>query len=68
MLYPLGVGAELWVTGSALKEAYASNPLYAWFMVAVMVGYIPGASTNDRLSCQDFIRYLRIWLGKDGRC
>ena len=28
--------------GSALKEANAWNPLYAYFMIAVMLGYIPG--------------------------
>jgi len=27
---------------SAVKEAYAWNPLYAMFMVGVFVGYIPG--------------------------
>jgi hypothetical protein len=42
VLYPIGVAAELWTTTSALKEAYAWNPLYAAFMAAVMVGYIPG--------------------------
>jgi hypothetical protein len=42
VLYPIGVGAEFWTTMSAVKEAYAWNPLYAMFMVAVFVGYIPG--------------------------
>jgi Protein tyrosine phosphatase-like protein, PTPLA len=42
VLYPVGVAAELWTTTSALKEAYAWNPIYAGFMAAVMVGYIPG--------------------------
>ena len=27
---------------SAVKEAYSWNPLYAMFMIAVFVGYIPG--------------------------
>ena len=42
VLYPIGVGAEFWTTMSAVKEAYAWSPLYAMFMVAVFVGYIPG--------------------------
>src|SRR2546423_9375095 len=42
VLYPIGVGAEFWTTMSAVKEAYAWNPLYAMFMIAVFVGYIPG--------------------------
>ena len=42
VLYPIGVGAEFWTTMSAVKEAYAWNPLYAMFMVGVFVGYIPG--------------------------
>jgi very-long-chain (3R)-3-hydroxyacyl-CoA dehydratase len=44
VLYPIGVGAEIWVTAGALKEAYQWNPLYAAFMVIVMLGYIPGIS------------------------
>jgi hypothetical protein len=54
VLYPIGVAAELWTTTSALKEAYAWNPLYAAFMAAVMVGYIPGIIypfyTDDKAS------------------
>ena len=46
MLYPLGVGAELWTMKNALKEAYAWQPVYAAFIVAVMVGYIPGTSDS----------------------
>jgi very-long-chain (3R)-3-hydroxyacyl-CoA dehydratase len=49
VLYPIGVGAEMWLTGSALKEAYAWNPLYAYYMVAVMVGYIPGMLLSVRI-------------------
>ena len=46
MLYPLGVGAELWTMKNALKEAYVWQPVYAAFIVAVMVGYIPGTSDS----------------------
>jgi len=42
VLYPLGVAAELWTMKNALNEAYAWQPVYAAFIVAVMVGYIPG--------------------------
>lgn len=52
VLYPIGVGAEFWTTMSAVKEAYAWNPLYAMFMIAVFVGYIPGkplAASNQSL-------------------
>jgi hypothetical protein len=45
-LYPLGVGAELWTMKNALIEAYAWQPVYAAFIVAVMVGYIPGTSDS----------------------
>jgi Protein tyrosine phosphatase-like protein, PTPLA len=42
VLYPIGVGAELWTTKNALPYAYEWKPVYAAFIVAVMVGYIPG--------------------------
>jgi hypothetical protein len=42
VLYPVGVGAELWMMKSALLEAYAWQPLYAAFIVVVMVGYPVG--------------------------
>lgn len=42
VLYPIGVGAELWTMTRALKDAYAWQPVYAAVIVGVMLGYIPG--------------------------
>ena len=49
VLYPIGVGAELWTMKNALPEAYAWHPAYAAFIVAVMVGYIPGMLAPSRV-------------------
>jgi hypothetical protein len=42
VLYPIGVAAELITTANALKDAYAWQPLYAAFIVVIMISYIPG--------------------------
>lgn len=44
---------------SAVKEAYAWQPLYAVFMVAVFVGYIPG---NTHLPFLPRTALLTDWL------
>jgi very-long-chain (3R)-3-hydroxyacyl-CoA dehydratase len=45
VLYPIGVGAELWTMTTALKDAYSWQPVYAAVIVVVMLGYIPGTAS-----------------------
>jgi Protein tyrosine phosphatase-like protein, PTPLA len=60
VLYPIGVSAELITIFNALKDAYAWQPLYAAFIVAVIIGYIPGIS-NLNLSNSRFLYFVHSY-------
>jgi very-long-chain (3R)-3-hydroxyacyl-CoA dehydratase len=42
VLYPIGISSECIMVWKALKPAAEWNPLYWWFLVVVLVIYVPG--------------------------
>lgn len=42
VLYPIGISCENILIWLALEPAGELHPLYRWFLIAVMVIYIPG--------------------------
>ncbi|KAF8538153.1 tyrosine phosphatase-like protein [Trichophaea hybrida] len=42
VLYPLGAGSEAWCIYRALPEAWEMSRVYYWFLVVILVTYIPG--------------------------
>ncbi|GIK03324.1 hypothetical protein Aspvir_007393 [Aspergillus viridinutans] len=43
VLYPIGISSECIMVWKALKPAAEWNPLYWWFLVVVLVIYVPGS-------------------------
>lgn len=44
VLYPIGISSECIMVWKALKPAAEWNPLYWWFLVVVLIIYVPGTS------------------------
>lgn len=42
VLYPIGITSEFWLIYQALPFANAWNQIYGYFLMAVLVAYIPG--------------------------
>lgn len=42
VLYPTGIASECWLIYLALEPARQFSPAFAWFLIAVLVIYIPG--------------------------
>ncbi|KAF8249588.1 PTPLA-domain-containing protein [Wilcoxina mikolae CBS 423.85] len=42
VLYPLGAGSEAWCIYRALPEAWRLSRGYYWFLVVILVTYLPG--------------------------
>lgn len=42
VLYPIGISSECTLAVKALAGAQELHPLYYWFIVAVLVIYVPG--------------------------
>ncbi|OXV09779.1 hypothetical protein Egran_02459 [Elaphomyces granulatus] len=43
VLYPIGISSECILIWKALKPAAKLHPLYQWFLVAILVIYVPGS-------------------------
>ncbi|KAK2755058.1 hypothetical protein FQN54_006586 [Arachnomyces sp. PD_36] len=43
VLYPTGISSECWLIFLALGPAREFSPLYQWFLISVLVVYIPGS-------------------------
>jgi very-long-chain (3R)-3-hydroxyacyl-CoA dehydratase len=44
VLYPIGISSECILIWKALKPAVTLHPLYQWFLVAMLVIYVPGTT------------------------